>query len=71
MVHELFAFYLAVPQELPANFGAYSVADVQLPTTAVTQARVVADYIAGMTDRFAAREYERLTGQRFFTQMAD
>jgi dGTPase len=27
-------------------------------------ARVVADYIAGMTDRFAGREHERLTGQR-------
>ena len=26
--------------------------------------RAVADYIAGMTDRFAAREHERLTGQR-------
>ena len=25
-------------------------------------ARVVADYIAGMTDRFAGREHERLTG---------
>jgi dGTPase len=24
----------------------------------------VADYIAGMTDRFAAREHERLTGRR-------
>jgi len=24
----------------------------------------VADYIAGMTDRFAMREHERLTGQR-------
>ena len=24
-------------------------------------ARVVADYIAGMTDRFAGREYERLS----------
>jgi dGTPase len=27
-------------------------------------ARVVADFIAGMTDRFAGREHERLTGQR-------
>ena len=27
-------------------------------------ARAVADYIAGMTDRFAAREHERLTGRR-------
>jgi dGTPase len=26
----------------------------------------VADYIAGMTDRFAAREHERLTGQKVF-----
>jgi dGTPase len=28
--------------------------------------RSVADYIAGMTDRFALREHERLTGQRLF-----
>ena len=28
------------------------------------RARVVADFIAGMTDRFAAREHERLTGRR-------
>jgi dGTPase len=26
--------------------------------------RVVADFIAGMTDRFAWREHERLTGLR-------
>jgi dGTPase len=26
--------------------------------------RSVADYIAGMTDRFALREHERLTGRR-------
>jgi dGTPase len=26
--------------------------------------RTVADYIAGMTDRFALREHERLTGRR-------
>ena len=29
-----------------------------------TLARMVCDYIAGMTDRFAAREHERLTGRR-------
>ena len=28
------------------------------------KARAIADFIAGMTDRFAAREHERLTGQR-------
>jgi dGTPase len=27
-------------------------------------ARAVADYIAGMTDRYALREHERLTGNR-------
>ena len=26
----------------------------------------VADYIAGMTDRYAMREHHRLTGQRLF-----
>jgi len=26
----------------------------------------VTDYIAGMTDRFALREHERLTGRRLF-----
>jgi dGTPase len=30
------------------------------------RAREVADYIAGMTDRFALREHERLTGARLF-----
>jgi dGTPase len=29
-------------------------------------ARAVADYIAGMTDRFAVREHQRLTGQKLF-----
>jgi dGTPase len=28
--------------------------------------RAIADYIAGMTDRFAVREHERLTGRRLF-----
>ncbi len=36
------------------------------PTHPVSQRRHVADYIAGMTDRFAIREHERLTGQRLF-----
>jgi dGTPase len=28
--------------------------------------RQLADYIAGMTDRYALREHERLTGRRLF-----
>lgn len=57
VVRELFAFYLADPAEMQAGFAARA---------AISRARVVADYIAGMTDRFAAREHERLSGQRLF-----
>lgn len=64
VVRELFDAYVAVPEELPGNFS------LDINTSAVLEApsahgtRVIADYIAGMTDRFAAREHERLTGQR-------
>ncbi len=53
VVRGLFAAYLARPAELRAEFAQRS--DHQ---------RAVADYIAGMTDRFALREHERLTGRR-------
>jgi dGTPase len=53
IVRELFAAYLDAPAQMPADFAARS-----------DGARAVADYIAGMTDRFAAREHERLTGRR-------
>lgn len=33
---------------------------------AIPRERACADYLAGMTDRFAIREHERLTGQRLF-----
>ena len=52
-VHELFAAYVAQPSEMSADFAAN--ADLH---------RSVADYIAGMTDRFALREHERLTGRK-------
>jgi dGTPase len=55
VVTELFAAYTAAPQEMPGEFA---------DTPAIH--RSVADYIAGMTDRFALREHERLTGQRLF-----
>lgn len=53
VVRELFAAYMADPAQMQAAFTARS-----------DTARAVADYIAGMTDRFAAREHERLTGRR-------
>ena len=56
VVRELFAAYLDRPAELRPSFA-------QRPD----RERAVADYIAGMTDRFALREHERLTGQKLLT----
>jgi dGTPase len=36
------------------------------PAGKTTNLRDIADYIAGMTDRFALREHERMTGRRLF-----
>jgi dGTPase len=64
VVRELFDVYLESPHELPANFGVRIDEPVGRKVHATLPARLVADYIAGMTDRFAAREHERLTGHR-------
>ncbi|WP_431275383.1 deoxyguanosinetriphosphate triphosphohydrolase [Variovorax ureilyticus] len=51
-----------------ALFDAYLADAAQMPERYAERAdrhRAVADYIAGMTDRFAIREYERLTGRRW------
>ena len=64
VVRELFVAYLDRPHEMQARFLARSEASLRAPEAASASARVVADYIAGMTDRFAGREHERLTGQR-------
>ena len=55
VVTELFGAYLTAPSEMPADYAGAR----NLP-------RAVADYIAGMTDRFALREHHRLTGRRLF-----
>ena len=64
VVRELFEAYQSKPEALPNNFGAGE--DIALePIGAQTPpTRVVADYIAGMTDRCAAREHERFTCKR-------
>ena len=55
VVAELFAVYLDRPHEMSGDFAASN-----------ERPRAVADYIAGMTDRFALREHHRLTGRRLF-----
>ena len=56
IVVELFAAYCHDPAQM--QFDEKS--------SKVGLQRAVADYIAGMTDRFAAREHERLTGRKVF-----
>ena len=65
VVRDLFALYGAAPQEMQAGFALRS-QSAQAATWDAGPAlqRSVADYIAGMTDRFASREHHRLTGQR-------
>jgi dGTPase len=57
VVDALFSAYIAAPDLLP---------DEHRHAHAQIGARAVADYIAGMTDRFASREYFRLAGQPAF-----
>jgi dGTPase len=51
-VRELFDAYLAGRAAMPPSFAQRA-----------DQPRAVADYIAGMTDRYALREHEKLTGR--------
>ena len=53
VVRDLFEAYVRSPHEMQADFARR--ADTH---------RAVADYIAGMTDRFAVREHGRLTGRQ-------
>lgn len=55
VITELFDCYLQAPEEM---------SDAQ--TRSQGNARSVADFIAGMTDRFAIREHQRLTGRELF-----
>ena len=59
VVEELFPLFLENPALMPADW-ANSIAQAAADRTML--ARIVADYIAGMTDRFALQEHERLIG---------
>ncbi len=62
VVRSLFGIYRAKPHEMKPQFAARA----QAATSDAAQARVVADFIAGMTDRYASREHARLTGERLW-----
>jgi len=55
IVRELFEHYVARPEDLPAEWGR------ELATLdGLARVRLIADFIAGMTDRFAQAEHARL-----------
>ena len=56
MVRDLFPLFMARPELLPADWQG----DVARAGSDVELARLVADYVAGMTDRFAIGEHKRL-----------
>ena len=58
MVDDLFPLFLKQPDLLPSEWQA----DVSASQGETDLARVVADYVAGMTDRFAIQEHARLFG---------
>jgi dGTPase len=55
MIRDLFAIYLHDVQQMPLEFSAAAAQQND-----AGRARVVADYIAGMTDRYAIAEHARI-----------
>ena len=70
VVRELFAAYMADPAQMPRSHSdRFDGLESRVQVSSSPQAkpeRVVADYIAGMTDRFASKEHERLNGRVAF-----
>jgi dGTPase len=60
VINDLFPLFLEDPARLPAEWRA----DVARARDRTELARVVLDYVAGMTDRFALQEHARLCGPR-------
>ena len=60
VVNELFPYYMEHPETLPKQWRK----DVEEVRDETALARIVSDYVAGMTDRFALQEHERIFGRR-------
>ena len=59
VVEDLFPIYLAHPHEMSERWHA----DMAAAKDETAMARIVSDYIAGMTDRYALQEHARLVRQ--------
>lgn len=57
VVEDLFPMFMADPVLLPDDWQT----DIEAADTETALARIMSDYIAGMTDRFALQEHARLT----------
>ncbi|MEM7471433.1 MAG: deoxyguanosinetriphosphate triphosphohydrolase [Pseudomonadota bacterium] len=58
VIEELFPLFMEEPERLPKQWRK----DVEAASGEVELARIVADYIAGMTDRFALQTHQHLIG---------
>ena len=58
VVNSLFPLFMSAPEHLPQEWRA----DVEAAQGETELARIVADYVSGMTDRFALQEHARLLG---------
>ena len=58
VVNGLFPLFMEAPEHLPEEWRA----DVDAAKDETVLARIVADYVSGMTDRFALQEHQRLLG---------
>jgi dGTPase len=63
IVQDLFTFFMKEPACLPSGWRE----QVQSASNDTAKARIVADYIAGMTDRFAASEHRKLFASESIT----
>ena len=57
VINDLFPLFMQKPTLLPENWRS----EIALATDETALARLVADYVAGMTDRFALQEHKRLS----------
>ncbi len=67
VVNDLFPYFMSHPEQLPKQWRK----DVEEAQGETTLARIVSDYIAGMTDRFALQEHARLLGGQDFAKHRD
>ena len=65
VVEDLFPIYLRDPRQMPGHWHA----DIEAAQDETALARIVSDYISGMTDRFALLDHKRLTADNHSTSI--